>query len=167
MKNNKGFTLVELIIVIAVMGALAGMLVSGFNYITYGNTKKCANRLLDVIDEVQMMDMTKGETTLLGIFKKGNAYYISKEKQTKEWNKMSVASAEKIAQSNITIQWENGSGNKLTLSEGTVLWIGFSKSSGAYLTDDWMYSKDIVITGRGSYTIRQIADTGKHYLLEE
>lgn len=65
--NNKGFSLVELIIVVAIMAILAGVMIPQFvKYL--GNSKKSADlsqaeSIANAVSSLYAEDMTKGSTT--------------------------------------------------------------------------------------------------------
>lgn len=178
-KNNAGFSLTEIILVLALASLLAGVGIQGLNYVSYGNTRKAAERLISRLDEVQMLSMTKDGFYMLGIFEKDDALYVQKFLVSPEDKKkgvypsgteVSVAEAEKIAGDSIELKWMKD-GTMAVLEETELLLIGFSGETGAYLPaaemeDSRIYDGDLWLTGRGSYHIVQVSETGKHYLSE-
>lgn len=170
-KNNRGFTLVEIILVLGIGALLAGVSLTGLNYLKYGNTRKCAERLLDKLDEVQVENMTREGITYLGIFKEGDALYVQKLKLSEPGRgDVSTAAAEKIAEKSIELKWSTGEDTD-TLDETELLLVSFSKATGAYRTEPLaaggrVYAGDFWICGRGIFHIVQVAETGKHYIEE-
>ena len=61
-KDNKGFSLVELIIVIAVIGILATMFISGTGYIASSAARSLSNSVKTGIGETRIKTMGKQET---------------------------------------------------------------------------------------------------------
>ena len=94
MKNNKGFSLVELIIVIAIMAVLVGVLAP--TYLQYVEKSKKANDVSTVdsiinaieiaaIDPVVVTTATAGETLKVTVKKSGTLFAL--DPATSEWAK--------------------------------------------------------------------------------
>lgn len=62
--KNDGFSLVEIIIVLAIMAVLAGMLFIGLGIIPRNAARSCANGLKTSIGQTRIMTMGKDETVL-------------------------------------------------------------------------------------------------------
>lgn len=62
--DNRGVTLVELIVVIAILGILAGMLIGGSGYIAGSAATGLANSVKTAIGETRIKTMGKQETVL-------------------------------------------------------------------------------------------------------
>lgn len=76
MRNNKGISLVEIIIIIAILAVLAGGTISGINYIRYANTKNCANVINAAIGRVRIEAMSKTNKPSLYIYQHNNNYFM-------------------------------------------------------------------------------------------
>ncbi len=63
-KDNRGLSLVELIVVIAVIGILAGMLIGGTGYIASSAARSLANSIKTAIGETRIKTMGKQETAV-------------------------------------------------------------------------------------------------------
>ncbi|MCR5625022.1 MAG: type II secretion system GspH family protein [Lachnospiraceae bacterium] len=71
LKDNRGFSLIELIVTIAIMGILAGAIVANVVIIGNANSKKAAQRLGTKLDTCLSENLTKLDNTYLYIFKSG------------------------------------------------------------------------------------------------
>ena len=74
--NNKGFSLVEMIIVIAVIAILAGASVTFFGHVRYANTQKTVESIDSAIDKLQSNAMSKSNNSYLYIYKLSDGYYM-------------------------------------------------------------------------------------------
>ena len=68
-KDKRGFSLIELIITMAIMAVFAGAIIGGMSYINAGKTKKAAARLNNKISSIQTATMTKKGQTFLYIYR--------------------------------------------------------------------------------------------------
>ncbi len=173
MKKNQGFTLVEMIIVIAIAGILAGSSVMALNSLKYANAKKCANEIDSMIDKARVLSMTKGPTNLF-IYWYKDGYYM---KYQKEDVLVKSTGGTFLCNDEITI---TAYSNETPVSFKKVntlasIKIAFKRSNGALLPDDSMnfetfdntpriYNKIVVSSENGEYTIRIVELTGKHYI---
>lgn len=120
MKNNKGFTYVELILVLAVM-----MLVASFTTITIGlvsrnNVSKAGDKLVSKISEARMVTIAKGVDKGTAIIKYENGrYYCSVDEQTY-----------KVASDPISISIIKDDGDELNVSSLGSVEIKFNRSTG-------------------------------------
>lgn len=64
MDENRGFTFIELLLVICIMGIVLGSGVLSMNYIKYANTKKCAAKINSMLEEVRTVTMTKKKSSI-------------------------------------------------------------------------------------------------------
>lgn len=171
MKNNKGMSLIEIIIVIAILAILTVGTLGGINYIRYGNAKECAYEINAALDKVRMEAMSRAEKPYLYLYEFDNSYYMRQSTAS--------ASAELLNETGVRL------GNKqlrlfyqTTLSAeqeitgftgGTYMKLGFDKSTGGISSnsaDSSYYNKIIIKDADGTvrYTITLIKATGKHYV---
>lgn len=133
MKDNRGFSLVELVIVIAIIAVLSAATISGLGYIWGTNVRSCANELKTAVGKTQITTMGKTETTL-HIYKDpaSGDYY----KQELVVNGISASTSaedpQKIGSGLVDIQFRTfPSGTLIDLTGSNTLDIQFDRSSGA------------------------------------
>jgi len=133
MKDNRGFSLVEMVIVVAIIAVLSSATIAGLGYIWGTNVRSCANELKTAIGKTQITTMGKTETTL-HIYKDATSgdYY----KQEYIVNGLSAAPSsedpQKIGSGLVDVQFRTfPSGTLISLSGGNSLDIQFDRSSGA------------------------------------
>ncbi len=165
--NQKGMTLVEIILVIAVIGILAGTSVSMIGHVHYANTKKAAEAVGTALDKQQAVTMSKEGKPYLYIYKLGAGYYMKQlgECLTSFDGTKLDANGTKLSGNGTEIYLESETG---TLLAGTNFIRIRYKKSGVFdkeLASDGVENTNvekIVIKGTGTYTITLVEETGKH-----
>lgn len=64
MKDNRGFSLIELIVVIAILAVVAVFGIAGLGYVFGTNARACANKLYTAVGRTRITTMGKEETAL-------------------------------------------------------------------------------------------------------
>ncbi len=182
--NQRGFTLVEMIITIAIMAIIATVTVGATGYINSGKTKKASNKLNSKLTFIQTETMTKKGDTNLYIYKKSDGIYIctvnassgdftSRTELDTYLGSHDIES--KLCDSKVTLTGETTGGaaaTPLELNENNMLKIGYSKSTGAFTysnngsTSAAEFYNRIEMSGKQTFHIRMIQATGKHYIEE-
>lgn len=171
--NNRGFTLIELIITMAVAAVLICGVGLSFNLLEYADTKSCAEMVNTTMDKLRLETMSKGEKYHYLIIEWKNSqekYYlntVTSEVPLDESNwaarALTIRSKE-LADRNISIVYTkepDGSNIKNIDTLDPCLIIQFDKGSGAYLSD-W---RQIIISSRADTSVIQmVTKTGKHYI---
>lgn len=173
MKNNKGFTLVEIIITIAISAILMSGALFGFNLLNYANEKGCAEKINSTLSMLRLETMSKGNKNLYMVLEWDTSelcyrmHLVSATVPLNEGNWSTAADSiksSKIADKNITISYsDQADGSGMVDLNGTnpCVLISFYNSSGAFRSS-W---KQIKITSNaGTSIINMITKTGKHYI---
>lgn len=158
-ENQKGMSLIEIIVVIGIIGILAGVSVSLFGYIRSGNTKSAVKELDSAIDRLQINNMSKSTKEYLYVYQSGSKYYVkrlSENLDSFDSTKLDD-SGEKIGDSGVKIYKDSSDGTLVTGND--FIRIGYAKS-GIY--DSATNVSAIVVDGSTTYTITLVASTGKH-----
>ena len=167
-KNNKGYSLVELIIVIAIIAVIGLGATWSIILVFSANAKTCANDLVSAISECKIMTMTKGQGNVrLILYRDGENGAIYSKLQTKEspsagWED-SKDGREKIGASKCTVTRIEDDGvteTSIPTSEGAAWEIYFDRSSGK-LEDTSTVNNIHVLGGRKSYRVKIEKLTGK------
>lgn len=141
-KDNRGYSLVELIIVIAIIAALTTTLVLSVGLIFSANAKTCANDIMGAISECKISTMSYGQGNVRLLLYRGSDGNIYGEIQTREkadasWT-TSIDGPEKIGARKCSVT--DGAGNELPRKTGDTLptqdseaWaVYFDRSSGSF-----------------------------------
>jgi prepilin-type N-terminal cleavage/methylation domain-containing protein len=155
-KDKRGFSLVELIIVMGIMAVFAGGIFGALGYINQGKTKKAAATLNSELTSIQQSNMTLKGATYLYLYQDGGTIYmvtarasdvngdgeIDKTPNTKESANYTSRTAlngyvsdnggqGKLCSSKVEVIGIDG-GDSTTLTDDNMIRIGYSKSTGAF-----------------------------------
>lgn len=193
MKNNKGFSLVELIIVVAIMTILLGMVFYSFSLMVGQYARECANNTSAVLDKEKNYALAKSATVdcyVEIIYRENDGYYaryyVPGSAITKTvWV---LDEEQKLGKQKVSMEFtlENagaGTTDNVTLDADTSVKIVFNRSSGAFkgavvadgsegdagslpdmLTLGSKQCTKITITQGRTYEITLYPSTGKHVL---
>lgn len=163
--NQSGVTLVEIIIVIAIIGILAGGSVLLLGHLHYADTEKVVKTLDSSFNELQVKNMSKADTSYLYVYHLGNGYYfkILPEDLADFDSSRLDSSGTRLSNNTIEIYGQDSSGAKITLKNTTnFLKVTYTKSATFDTTATNV--QQIVIDGVPEHTIRLVYDTGKHFV---
>lgn len=173
MKNNQGITLIELIIVIAITGILAGGSIFGVRMLGIGSAKRNVNRINSMLDYVQLENMTKSKTHYL-IIQEIDGSYIMKVRAGSQADSPIISEEElKLVRGEITYQKKGDMKTYLVNSNSVpgrdvspALEVCFQKDTGgiALNTSNEIITRIEVTSAGSSYTIYLVEATGKHYI---
>ena len=190
LKNKKGFSMVEMIIVIAIMAILVGGIASYIGYINNGKTKKSIETLKTKLDRVQTDNMAKEGDTYLYLYKtasgiyckivntgecldpSGKVIYPNGFTNRTEFDNFLASSPQtsELAGSRVDVKAKgvkaDGSPADIELKNDNIVKIGFDKTTGAFKCSNNGSNTDFynVIEFKGSqhYSIKLVKSTGKH-----
>ena len=155
--RKKGFSMIELILVIAIMGILTASTSIGFSYMKAGNVKSTAKNIDSTLSKLRMDTMSMANKPKMYIYKKGTSYYMICTAKTFDYNNADSYNGQKIANNNVKI---TADGKEIT----TYLEIAFKKGNGAFLNaPSSLYVSKSDNAGL-RYKIVMVKETGKHYI---
>lgn len=173
MKDNKGFSLIEVIIVIIITVILTTGAVYSLSLIKLADVHQCANTIDDALSKLKLDTMSKADRYHYLVLEWNGAkdgFYlhgISSDVPLDDTNwstATSILTYKKIAGSDITIAYtdcSDGTNLRQLDDDNPCILIRVAPGSGAYQSP-W---KQIVITGESEeLAIHMITKTGKHFI---
>lgn len=156
--KREGFSLVEMIIVIAIMGILTGGVALSYNLICEADTKGAAYDIDNELTELKSRNMAGNKTIYMHLYQYAGSYYIAYSDNA---TFTATTDAKKIGEDGVQISYKDETGSIAPVS---MLHISIQKKDGAFL----QAPDEIIVTAKkaSTYTLQLIKDTGRHYVEE-
>ena len=166
LRDHKGITLVEIIIVIAILGILASTVVGMLGHLHYADTQKVVKTLDTSLDALQVKTMSKTGQFYMYVYKSGGNYYVRTLQKDLDIFDSSVLNTDGTRLCNDTISiWKvSAAGKKTEVKDMTYIKIAYTKSALFDTTNTNTNTDKIYIDGVPDYTLTLVKDTGKHFV---
>lgn len=137
--NNKGFSIVELVIVVAIMAIVVGVATLSFSIVTNRKVSKYADEIVSTMERARVLTLGKEQNAVECIISEDGDQYVARILQGG-----SVISERNIGKNNvsITVYFDNGSGvalsgitGKSPASTSSGLHFVYDRASGAFIKD--------------------------------
>lgn len=142
-QDNRGTTLIELMVVIAIMAILVGIMVNTVGFLSGKKARECAYRIAATMNQVRTETMGKskgGNDFSLAIFRQGDEIYGRLDLK-------GTVSEVLLGKSGLTVVGQDIGGNQLQVEGNTELIYSFDRSTGGlYDRKNINYYTTIVIT---------------------
>lgn len=133
--KNKGVTIIEMILVVAIIAMLTTGVAVLANHIAFADTQKTSRLIGSTLDKLRLETMTQDTRQYLYLYKVGtNVYMKVSEKDVAADAALDVASGTKIGRDMQVVYKETG-GTDTELVPGASLMIYYKRSSGAFLSN--------------------------------
>lgn len=159
--NSSGFSLVEMIVVVAVVGILAGASLTMMGHIHYANVQTAVETLDSELDKLQVNSMSKADKPYVYVYEMSDGYYMRTSTVDCTSFDSSVMNADgvKLCGKSIEIfMVKEGAGDTLVSGNSFIKLVYLR--SGSFSPDTNVDA--IRIVGNISRTISLILETGKH-----
>ncbi len=159
--NNSAFSLMEMIVVIAVFGILAGASLTMMGQIRYANTERVIELIDTELSKQQIQSMSKSEKPYIYIYPYGGAYYmrtLAVEYSEYDINSF-TADGVKLCNDGTKIYWSDNGGAEELLDGDDFIKVVYNRA-GSFA--DATNVDTIRIEGNSSHVITLVDETGKH-----
>lgn len=172
-KNQRGFSLIETIIVIAMIAVLAGSSIAMVGHIRYANTKKVAEEVDNALSRLRLDTISLDDPQYLYIYQiKNDGYYMVQKNEYIATPNVGPAgnldgNAMRLCGNNVKFYKVKDNTSDL-IEENEVICITYKKNGVFRVEDESLNihgtnADHITIDGTGTYTICLDYETGKHY----
>ncbi len=164
MKNNEGFSLIEMIIVVAILAIMSVGAAAGFGYLNLANASKCASKIDSGVTLLKSKNMANATPTYMHLYQYDGDYYIQyNDDSTYTPTASDYDEGECIGNNRLTITYRDGNAaSATTLGEGACKTLGIRKKDGAF-TGTTEPTCIITVKGQSSYQVTLVTNTGKHF----
>ena len=177
--DNKGFSLIELIIVVTIMAVLSGFLTYSFSMVTGQHARQCAANLSTVLDKAKNYAMTKSGNydAYVEIIKDDEGYqacYYVPKKPVKTGavttDDYILLEQENMGKKAVVLNCYFEGGSSFSINESNYVRIYYDRISGAFKKAVAIIggsevkgycTKFEIIRGR-TYEVTLVSETGKH-----
>lgn len=157
-RDDRGTSIVELLVIMAIMAILVGMVANLFGYLNGKQAKECAYKLEAALSEIRMETMSKsdGEKESVFFVLENNAGRIFAKTKVNDVTSSDVI-GEKVI---ITVKDETGITTG-ELSEGSAIIIYFNRATGALMEESEKYAVIEINQGNVTYVVKIEPTTGR------
>ena len=171
--DQKGYSLVEVIIVVAILGILVSLSVVSINVLTSGNLKSATTKINTTMENVRIQDMSYTNKPAMYFYQDSDGKYrmfVSSDASVTVTSQ-EAKDAETFGSLKLTLTYEDSTGNEQKISDltGRLYPVQFNSNNGALLKTtlsggDAYLTKITISKGNGelSKTVSIVPSTGKH-----
>ncbi len=157
MKNNSGFSLIELLVVITILAIFSAGAVAGLGYLTLANTGKCASKIDSGFTVLKSRNMSKAEQTYMHLYNQNDEYYLVYN--TEDGDTFTPdGSGECIGNNKLKISMDDN-----PIEDGEHVSFSVRKKDGSFVNTLTPTSK-ITVSGQSAKEITIVTSTGKHFV---
>lgn len=163
-RNSKGFSLVELIVVAAIIGICIGLASLSVSVVFSSLAMKCSNSINAELSKCRINAMSRAADVYLRLYCDADGNVIADYCEGG-----AVVSSEEVGGSRVTVTFETDTEHTLSYSGGVDLCLTFRRDSGALVTlksdgsdAEYQCTKITVSGGGRSYIITLVPATGAH-----
>lgn len=155
-KEREGFSLMEMIIVIAILGMITGGIAVTYNMVRTADVKGMAYDIDSSLTHLKSKNMGSNKQLFMHLYRQADNYFLD---YTEDESYTPAGDGEVIGEPEISLRYD---GKELT--DGEVITVGIQKKDGAFSTGP---EEIEVYDENNAYVVCLVKDTGKHYVEEK
>ncbi|MBR5596411.1 MAG: prepilin-type N-terminal cleavage/methylation domain-containing protein [Lachnospiraceae bacterium] len=156
LQDNQGMSIVELLVIIAIVAVLTGVAVNLFGYMNGKQARQCAYKLEAAISEIRMETMSKSNGELDNVYLK----IVNENDKIYAVRMIKGTEAKDVIGEKVTVIAIDTTGGESTISSGSFVPIFFNRATGALLAES-MYPKFRITQGNTNYVVEVEPTTGR------
>ncbi len=167
-KCEDGFTMVEMIITVAIAAVLMGATIATFGYISSGNARRSAARFDSKLNTAQTETMMQKEPTYLYLFKDNGVKVVLSANDAENLTSLKkFDNPTEVGGARVDVIAKKSGGSQ-ELDDSGFIRIAFNKATGAYRyakfdgDADTEFISEINFSGKENYKVTLVQLTGKH-----
>lgn len=167
--NNKGISLIEVIVVVAILSIMSSMLVMSYNVVYQQKTKSCAESIDSYLDRIRLESMSREKQRYMVLYQAEDGMYMGATSDPDSFVK-DTKREEKVGDKSVSIYYKTASSGTYTKISGeTMFMISFDRVTGGfdkeYTTKEEIECLNIALgESTNGNEIRFITKTGKHFI---
>ncbi len=162
--ENAGFSLIELIVVIAILAIMSAGGVAAFGYLNLANASKCAAKIDNGLTSLKSRNMSKTSSTYMHLYYYDDDYYILFDDSASFTPSAgNYSDGEVVGNRDLKIFFDT---HDISTLPNTCVTIGVRRKDGAFLNTASPTSKIKVVksSGDSAHEITLVTSTGKHFI---
>lgn len=156
---QNGYSLIEMVIVIAIMALMVSFTALGFGLLRSGDTKKCAEEINSGLTQLKSRTMAKNKPEYMRLSQRGDQLFMGYYTRDDAGNYSLQGTEKEIASGDVSVSCDS-----VPLTNGDTVTFAIRKKDGAFEAVDGDVPKKIEVKGNQVYNIVLIKDTGRHYI---
>ncbi len=166
-REREGYSLVELIVVIALMALLVGLAALSIGLLTASDSKGLASHINDGLTDLKAMTESNSGPYYMHIYRSADGYYVKYDTSPSFTVPSDDEDSTKLGSKNLGLEWVDASGNINSVATGDHFDVCMQKKDGAYrdtANNDAPAKIQILDEGAVEFTVVLAKDTGLHYV---
>lgn len=163
--SNQGFSLIELVIAIAILAIMCVGGMSAMGYLSMANSSKCVSRLDSSFTQLKSRNAAEANAVYLHLYRYKSTYYVQFNNQSSFTpDDTNYKDGEEIANSRLTISYQEGNAPaaSVTIGNGDCKTFSIRKKDGSF-TGTAEPTCVISVIGQSTYKLTLVTNTGKHF----
>ncbi|MDD7350145.1 MAG: prepilin-type N-terminal cleavage/methylation domain-containing protein [Clostridiales bacterium] len=163
MKNNKGFSLIELIVTIAILALFSTGVLAGLGYLEMANSQKCVAKIDSGLMTLKSRNMANSNRTYMHIYQYNDGKYYLAFSEAADYDEACnfnpKGTDDVIGNRKLKISYL---GKEIGLNE--CIHIGINKKDGSFDEKPHLSAlSTITVEGSTTHSINLVTATGKYY----
>ena len=162
-RNNRGFSLVELIVVVAILGACVGLITASISTVSSSQARKCAASLDAALSRCRVAAMSRAGTVSLTLSADGDGVVTVKQSE-KNGETVTETASDQVGTSRCAVSYQVKDETDAKALDAAGITLSFDRDTGAFVFSGSAITSITVSGGGRSYVITLDALTGAHEL---